>query len=1000
MNVLAAALAIVIAVVSTVAAHRTGRLASQLEDRKSVANENLAQARKTAIQAQISEAEAHRASRRPGQRFETFAARDRAIALGWRSGITADELLRLRNETISALALPDLRVAKELDVPRAVRNGAAVDPTFERYAFQHDDGTVFICRMSDAAELMRFPGLPPARYNTLAAFSPDGRYLAMNSVDHNVLKVWDLTKQRLVLSDEKLAGSGVVNWSFHPDGHELALVHTDNSVVFYELPSGRPLERRSDYPVSSGLLAYSTDGSRLAVTAKDGRTVQVVSRVDGRVLATLPHPRNANHFVWHPRRRNVLAVACENNVIYNWDAETGKQVMRLNGELSNGIVIAYHPSGDLLASRGWHNVLRLWDTRTGREVLSQSSHWSSALAFDRSGRWLGIDPTAEKARILEVADAGACRTLVREPFREADRHGALAIDPSGRRAVTAGSAVTIWDLTSGATLATLPVTGETHRVLFDASGALITELPALIRWPVTKRPDRATTVGPPQFLHPRGTREVISITPDGRTIAAAMYDSGGLVFDTQKPQLARWLRPHPDVRHIAISPDGRFCVTGSHNSAHGMKLWDVNTGGLLHDFPGIPKHVGMVWSFSPDGRLLAVNWDGLALLETTTWTLRVRLTRGLARQIAFAPDSRTAVYSDNASSVYLFEVETGRELARFDDPEQARINMAAFTPDGSRLVMTLQDRHYLRIWDLRSIRRSLSERGLDWGAPDSLETADPRDDGQEAPEPFRVDRGQREALLSGAPYSFEQIVKRATWMIETNSARAEAFYQRGLAYHGLKRFDEAVADFTAALSTRPDDERVLVSRALAQTAVKRIDAVLADGEQILALRSRQPKPLVHDPDVITLAHYCNDLAWDLAYGRVSDLPRSLAVPLARLGVKLTPDHAHHLNTLGFALYRAARHAEAVTVLERSLAAGTGEIEGFDLLFLAMARHRLGDRASARDHFFQAGTWIASNPDIDPEWRVELKELRAEAEAILRGPAGELPADVFTPATGP
>jgi hypothetical protein len=452
------------------------------------------------------------------------------------------------------------------------------------------------------------------------------------------------------------------------------------------------------------------------------------------------------------------------------------------------------------------------------------------------------------------------------------------------------------------------------------------------------------------------------------------------------------------VRYVAISPDGRLCVTGSHDSRQGMKLWDVQTGRMVHDFPGLPKHVSLGGSFSPDGRWLAVNWDGLVLLETTTWTAHIRLIRGLSRQIAFAPDSRTAVYSDNAYSLFLFELESGRELARFDDPEQARIYMAAFTPDGSRLVTTLMDRHYLRVWDLRSIRRSLSERGLDWGAPDSLQTPQRRDDTQEAPEPFRVERGPREALVSGDFRSPDQIVERATWMIETNPVNAEAFHQRGLAQHRLNRFDEAIADFTAALRVRPDDERVLVSRALAQTALKRIDAVLADGELILKLRSGQPKPLVHDPDVISLAHFCNELAWDLANGRASDLPRALAVPLARLGAELTPDDGNHLNTLGVALYRAAHYTEAVTVLKRSLAAGNGDIKGFDLLFLAMARQRLGDRASARDHFFEAVSWIEGNRDLDPEYAGELKEFRVEAEALLHGPDGELPADVFAPVT--
>ena len=288
-----------------------------------------------------------------------------------------------------------------------------------------------------------------------------------------------------------------------------------------------------------------------------------------------------------------------------------------------GISIAYHPGGDLLATRGFSSVLRLWDTRTGRQILSQPSTWSSTLEFDRTGRWLSLDATLEKARFLEFADAAECRTFVGEPFRDDDRHEALAIDPAGRLAVTTGSAL-VWDLATGATLARLPATGDAHRVLFDASGAVLTELPFLLRWPITEAPGGTTTIGPPQMLQHFGTHEGLAISQDGGTIAVAMFNDGGLVFDARNPRRARWLRPHRDVRQIAMSPDGRWVVTGTHGGNDGMKLWDTLTGRLIHDFPGVSDEVSGVWAFSLDGRWLAVSWDGWVLFETTNWTPKVR----------------------------------------------------------------------------------------------------------------------------------------------------------------------------------------------------------------------------------------------------------------------------------------------------------------------------------------------------------------------------------------
>jgi WD40 repeat protein/tetratricopeptide (TPR) repeat protein len=984
----AASLVIVIAVVSSAAAIRNSRLAT-------VANQNLAQARKNLVQAYMTQAAASRVSRRVGQRFEPLAAIERAMELASQVEITEADRLRLRNEAIAALALPDLRPARELDVPQSTHYGLALDPPFARYAFKLDDGTVIVRRLADDAELMRLTGLPPSLHQTSAAFSPDGRYLAMTSGVGEILQVWDLEEQKLVLTERAMATVNAVNWSFRPDGRELALARTDKSVVVYELPSGRLKDRWKDATGSFGTVAYSPDGSKLAIRATDLTIIQIVSSEGARQIATLKLPSTTSRFVWNPRRRNLLAVACDNNVIYIRDVDTGKQVMALSGESFNGLVIAYHPAGELLASRGWQQVLRLWDTRTGRQVLRLSSSWSPSITFDRTGRWLGVDGTAEKARILEVADAAECRNLVREPFREVDRHGALAIDPTGDRAVTTGSAVTVWDLNTGSTLATLPASGNAHTILFDREGAVLTGHPALLRWPITEVPDEATTIGPPEVLHPRGTMDGFAITPNGRTIAAAMYNDGGLVFDARKPEHARWLPRHPDVRYIAISPDSRWCVTGSQHPLEGMKLWDAQTARVIHDFPGIPKEV-VVRSFSPDGRWLAVRWDGWVLFDTTTWTLRARLTRGIVGCLTFAPDSRSVLCGDNASTLILVEVETGRELARFEDPEQASIDSAAFTPDGSHLVITLMDRPYLRAWDLRPIRRRLAGLGLDWNAPALHQNPHAPRSFASQPEPSGGDRrppGPWIVVTAGPP---ERIVEWATNVIQTKPGEVYAHRRRGLAYCQLKRFDEATADFSAALEAQPDDDRLLLLRAIAHAGGNHTEAVIADGENALRLARAEPTPPAPMAERETLAFYCNDQAWKFVKGAASGLDPPRAVSLAHLAVELNPGQPTYLNTLGVALYRAARYSEAVAVLERSLPAGKGQIDAFDLFFLAMARRRLGQVLAARADFDRAVRWVDTHPNLDPVWLTELKSFRAEAEAVLARAPGELPADVLSP----
>jgi tetratricopeptide (TPR) repeat protein len=101
-----------------------------------------------------------------------------------------------------------------------------------------------------------------------------------------------------------------------------------------------------------------------------------------------------------------------------------------------------------------------------------------------------------------------------------------------------------------------------------------------------------------------------------------------------------------------------------------------------------------------------------------------------------------------------------------------------------------------------------------------------------------------------------------------------------------------------------------------------------------------------------------------------------------------------LNTLGVALYRVERYAEAIAVLQRSLAAGKGDFDAFDLFFLAMAHHRLGHPGEDRDCFERALRWTAGRKNLSARHVRELTSFRAEAEAVLAGPGAELPEDVF------
>jgi tetratricopeptide (TPR) repeat protein len=168
----------------------------------------------------------------------------------------------------------------------------------------------------------------------------------------------------------------------------------------------------------------------------------------------------------------------------------------------------------------------------------------------------------------------------------------------------------------------------------------------------------------------------------------------------------------------------------------------------------------------------------------------------------------------------------------------------------------------------------------------------------------------------------------------------------------------------------------------------RYEPAIVDLEAALVLKPDQL--LVRD----RLALACNNGAWELATGPESRRDLGRALVLSRRAVELAPRRAMFLNTLGVVHYRAGWYAESIATLEQSLTAGRGQSDGFDLFFLAMAHHRLGHRDVARACFDRAVRWVRDSRNLTEQYARELTAFRAEAESVLAGSGGELPADVF------
>jgi WD40 repeat protein/Tfp pilus assembly protein PilF len=963
-NIAAAALTIILAVGATVAALTFREQRDQIAEDVIRIGRAEAETRKNLFDTLTAQARAGRLSRSAGQRFDSLDALARAVRISRGLSLSAERLGKLRDEAIACMALPDLKRIRQWGGWNAATVAIAYDADFERYAQLRRDGTVSIRRVADDQEVLHLGGR-----GFRARFTSDGRYLAIEGVG-NYLEVWSLERHARVATyhDQRA-------WDLSPDSRLIAVGHVDGSLVQHDLGTGRAARTWTGTPLAHKL-AFGPDGRELAVITADFSLLQIHDAVSGRVVAEV-QVRDADFLAWHPDG-TTIATSGHDSKLSLWDIATRSRKMVLECPHSGAVEVAFSPSGDTLVSWGWDGKIRLWDPQTGKLLLSMSGYCHYPV-FRRDGRLLAAHDENSQVGLWQVASRREFRTLLRDSYH--DKYWKISIHPGGRL-LAAGmeSGVGLWDLASGADLGFLPI-GTMRHLLFDPAGNLLARgANGVWRFAIHQGPTAATLrMVLPRALPLPGSDTELALSGDGRLLALANVNDA-LAMDIDHPDRRVRLGPHGDLRYVAVSPDGRSVATGSHHEPR-VRIWQARDGELAAELPS------SVWSsvaFSPDGRWIAAGHLDCRVWAVGSWSEGPRIGGAL---LGFSPDGTVLAVETGAGAVRLVDPATGKDYARLEDPNQERATDVGFSPDGAQIAVASADSSAIRVWDLRAIRRNLAVMALDWDAPPYPEL-DPADPAMSFLTPLQVDLGPFQKARDRSDPPLEVVLERVNALLKNDAKDVDAYHLRALISDRLQRLPEAIADFTRAIELRPRDAHLRVQRGRLYEILKQYEPAIADLETAVSL----------DPDHAQaraeLHKSCNNRAWELATGPEPRLELTRALKLARRAMDLIPGRGIVLNTLGVVLYRARRNAEAITILEQSLAAGRDRADASDLFFLAMAHHRLRHRQIAHDYFNRAVHWLEAQKSLPQQQARELAAFRAEAEAVLAGPMSELPDHVF------
>ncbi len=301
----------------------------------------------------------------------------------------------------------------------------------------------------------------------------------------------------------------------------------------------------------------------------------------------------------------------------------------------------------------------------------------------------------------------------------------VAFSPDNRLVVTGqGKTLCLWETGTGAEIRRIDMQKFVNdmRISRDSRFALIDVIDSNELWDLTTGQQVQLILNPSLDKPGEDDNEYIgepqSFSPNGEfvltMVQVPLNNTPTLfrLFDLGTGREARRFKHAPNVSAVAFSPDSRFILTGTENTA---RLVDVTTGLEVKRFMGHKTWINAV-AFSPGGQFAITasgefgsKKDNTARLWNVSSGKEVRQLKGHLASIvsvAFSPDRRLIATGSEDKTARLWEVETGREVKRFAN-HSTEVESVTFSPD-SRFLIThsgsggSHGQETARVWDVAS----------------------------------------------------------------------------------------------------------------------------------------------------------------------------------------------------------------------------------------------------------------------------------------------------------
>jgi WD40 repeat protein len=287
---------------------------------------------------------------------------------------------------------------------------------------------------------------------------------------------------------------GVECLAFSPDGKTIATgTHHSgegkDALRLWEAATGKEICRLGeDYRFGCSAVAFSSDGKTLVANDAPGGRIQLWDLATRKVRVTFKRQEGFGRCFAVSPASNRLAVTDEGSTLHQYDMETGKQLLTMEGNL-DAIRIAYSSDGKLLAASTAAGLVALWDATSGKRHGTLRKHEKAvhSIAFAPDDKTLYSVGEDRLLVIWDTTTATLRRTIL---LQKSGMRGYLAVDHAALSS-------------DGKTMA---LVGQNTVRLFDVASESY--------WPGV------------QWGYQRGRQRCVVFSPDGKLLATGSGSGG------------------------------------------------------------------------------------------------------------------------------------------------------------------------------------------------------------------------------------------------------------------------------------------------------------------------------------------------------------------------------------------------------------------------------------------------------------------------------------------